>query len=230
MLVVANFKMNGNKNFYLKLNKIYNNLKLKGTKIVLCPPFVYLNYLNIKNANVFVGSQDISSCINNNSTGQISPIMLKEFGVSYCIVGHAERRKIGEADEFIAQKVKCACENNIIPIICVGEELQNNASSTIKAQLKQALKYVNSGNNIIIAYEPVWAIGTGKACTVKQINARVNTIKKELNKLCFNAPILYGGSVKENNFSQLKTANVDGFLVGGLSLETNKFCNLIEGC
>ena len=179
MLVVANFKMNGNKNFFLKLNETYEKLKIKGTNEVLCPPFVYLSNLNIKNKNVCLGAQDISIVGNNKSTGQIGAYMLKEFNVKYCIIGHSERRAIGETGEMIAKKVKSACENKIIPIICVGEATKQDKSSAVKNQVKSALKYLQPGSKIIFAYEPVWAIGSGQVPTIKHINNKIKTIKAE---------------------------------------------------
>ncbi len=228
MLVVANYKMNGNKSFHQKQLKTLNKLKVKDTKIVLCPSFVYLPQFKLKNTHIFLGAQDISQVEDNKSTGQVSAEMLKEFGVCYVIIGHSERRKIGETDEQIALKIKNAIEHNIVPIICVGENAGEKIE-TIKTQLKAALKFVKSDNNIVIAYEPVWAIGSGKVPTVGDINLAADIIRKQIEKLNLNAQILYGGSVDEKNFVELKMANIDGFLLGKVSRETEKLAKIILG-
>ena len=107
-LLVANYKMNGDKNFYNTVQKVMKKIKVKDTKIVLCPPFVYMPFLKIKNDNIALGSQDISNILNKQSTGQISPVMLKELNVNYTIIGHSERRALGETDELVADKLKLA--------------------------------------------------------------------------------------------------------------------------
>ncbi len=221
--------MNGRKTFHLNQLETIKKLNKKGTNLVLCPSFVFLHLFKFKNKNIFLGAQDIAAVNNGKSTGQTSAQMLNEFGVKYVIVGHSERRKDGETDEQISQKVKNAIENNITPIICVGANADEDVSKTLKTQLKFALKHVKTGNNIVVAYEPVWAIGTGRTPTVKEINFAANLIKKQLEKSKINAQILYGGSVNDKNFNELKTANIDGFLLGGVSLETKKLVKIISG-
>ena len=228
MLIALNYKMNGSKSFHLNQLKTINKLKLKGTNLVLCPSFVFLHLFSL-NKNISLGAQDISDANNGKSTGQTSAQMLKEFNVKYVIVGHSERRSAGETDEQISKKVKNAIENGITPIICVGANADEDVSKTLKKQLKFALKYVKPDDNIVVAYEPVWAIGTGKIPTVKEINFATNLIKKQTEIAKVNAQILYGGSVNDNNFNELKTANIDGFLLGGVSLETEKLVKIILG-
>ena len=128
-LVVANYKMNGNVDFFRSVN-VLNKLKVRDTKIVLCPPFLYLPFIKIKNKDISLGVQNLSETINHKSTGEISPIMVKEFKVKYAIIGHSERRAIGETDEMIANKVVNALNHDITPIICVGE---NNANEGLNA-------------------------------------------------------------------------------------------------
>ena len=127
-LVVANYKMNGNKEFYTFVQKKLNKLNIKDTNVVLCPPFVYLPFFKIKNNKITLGVQDISNIQKNKATGQTGPEMIVEFDARYAIIGHSERRAMGESNIIIAEKVKIAHDNGIEPIICVGGK-----SKTIKA-------------------------------------------------------------------------------------------------
>lgn len=227
-LIVANYKMNGNSEFYNSVKSVINNLKVKDTEIVLCPPFIYLPNLKIKNKKVFVGVQDISIEVNSKSTGQISPNMIKEFGASYAIIGHSERRAIGETDDTVAYKVFNAVNNNINPIICVGEENKHSSLDVLKQQVVRALSKVKK--NVIFAYEPVWAIGSGEIPTISQINDAIYIIKSTANKIGFkDVKVLYGGSVNELNYKDLLKSNADGFLLGGISLNLEKFISLVQG-
>ena len=228
-LMVANYKMNGDSKFYKTVQKTFKNLKVKDTEIVLCPPFVYLSILKNIGNNLNLGCQDISNDVNNKSTGQISPSMLKEFDVKYAIVGHSERREIGENNNIITKKLNVAFSNNIIPILCVGEKHGENAEEILISQLKESLNGV-AYNNFIIAYEPIWAIGSGCVATNKIINSAVKIIKNSLTKLGYkNIPILYGGSVNDKNYKELLKTRIDGFLLGGISLKLKEFTQLVEG-
>ena len=227
MIFVANYKMNGDKNFYQKDNKIFNIGKFKDT-IVLCPPFVYLHTCKIKNKNISLGVQDISLCVNNKSTGQISPLMLKEFNVKYAIVGHSEQRVLGLTDEQISNKVKMCVDNDIIPIVCVGELTKKSLINSFVNQIESALSLIKDGE-VIFAYEPVWAIGTGETPTNKKINQAISLIKKISLEKNFNVKVLYGGSVNKENFSELLKTNADGFLLGGVSLNLEDFCKIVRG-
>ena len=227
-LIVANYKMNGNKKFYVSAFKKLNNTKVKDTKIVLCPPFVYLDAFKIKNKNISLGAQDVSMFINNKSTGQISPLMLKEFNVSYAIVGHSEQRELGLTNEQVANKAKLCINNGITPIVCVGEINKKSDVNFVVEQVKSALSLIEAGD-VIFAYEPLWAIGSGLVPTVDHINKASKIIKDTCNSLGFVPVVLYGGSVDDNNFKELIKSNIDGFLVGGASLNTDKFINLIRG-
>lgn len=225
-LLVANYKTNGDKQFYLSAFKKLNKIKAKGTKLVLCPPFCYLPLFNVNAA--CLGSQDICSEENGKSTGQISAKMLKEFGVKFCLVGHSERRKLGETDEFVALKVKNAVENQIVPIVCVGENV-GEKQSVIKNQVKIALTFVKPSAEILFAYEPVWAIGTGNTPTTRHVNKAVETIKKECSKLGFDCKILYGGSINGKNYKEFLNCHIDGFLLGAVSLKTDEFIEIVKG-
>ena len=199
-LIVANFKMNGNVNFYNQVNDKFNSLKLKDT-VILCPPFVYMPFLKIKNKFVRYGSQDVSNEINTKSTGNISPTMLKEFNAGYSIVGHSERRANGETDTLVAKKVKCCVENEICPVVCVGEKTKKSSISAIKKQVQIAVSEIKHTSNIIFAYEPVWAIGSGEIPTNNKINKVIEIIKQTLQENGFRGiKVLYGGSVNENNY------------------------------
>lgn len=227
-LIVANYKMNGDKKFYSSVQAKLNKLKVKDTELVLCPPFLYLSTFKIKNKKVFLGSQDISNVSTGKSTGQIAPKMLKEFGVKYSIIGHSERRSIGESETLIAQKVKTACDNGLIPIVCVGESSKTSKLDVLKTQVESVLDLIND-KKIVFAYEPVWAIGTGQIPTVKRINNAIKNIKKLAKEKGFDVKVLYGGSVDESNYKELLKADLDGFLLGGVSLNVEKFISIIKG-
>ncbi len=227
-LIVANYKMNGDKKFYSSIQSKLNKLKVKDTELVLCPPFLYLSCFKIKNKKIFLGSQDISNVPKGKSTGQISPLMLKEFDVKYSIIGHSERRSMGENDEIVAQKVKTACDNQITPIICVGESNKTSKLDVLKTQVEQALDLIDD-KNVIFAYEPVWAIGTGQIPTIKRINTAIKNIKTTAKTKGFDVKVLYGGSVDEVNYKDLIKADLDGFLLGGISLSVEKFISIVKG-
>lgn len=223
MQIVANFKMNLKLADYKQLLKLLKKEK-EDTNLVLCPPFVYLPYfskLNYYN----LGAQDVSENKCGNSTGQVSAEMLKEFSVSYCIVGHSERRKF-ETNKQIAAKVMQCVQNGITPILCVGEKHKNSKDEDIIEDLLTAFKQIKSTEKVIVAYEPVWAVGSGEVPTNEYINKKVELIKNTLKSLKLKCPILYGGSVDENNISTLKNCKVDGFLIGGLSLKFEKLLGL----
>lgn len=227
-IIVANYKMNGDKRFYSSIHKKLNKLKLMDTELVLCPPFLYLPFLNIKNKQIKIGAQTISNYVNNKSTGQISPKMLKEFNVDYVIIGHSEARKAGETNQIIAEKVKIACENNIIPIICVGEEKKNAKIDCLQEQVKSALSLIDK-EKVLFAYEPVWAIGSGETPSVKRINRACELIKESANHCGVEVDVLYGGSVALDNYKSLLVSNACGFLLGGISLRVDDFISVVKG-
>ncbi len=228
MLVVANYKMNGNAKFYATVQEKLNSLRVKGTKIVLCPPFVYLSIFK-KSVHFALASQDISLAADSKSTGQISAQMLKEFNVQYCLIGHSERREIGETDAMVAKKVENACQNGIIPIICVGEKSKADKQSGIANQVKKALESVGK-QEIVFAYEPVWAIGTGETPSCSHINRAAKIIRDNCKKLGYECKVLYGGSVNEKNYSKFLPCEIDGFLIGGASKNIDEFINIVKGC
>ena len=226
-LLVANYKMNGDKNFYLNVNKVFNKLKSEDT-IVLCPPFVYMPLLNIKNKSIAVGAQDVSKEDNNKSTGQVGAKMLKDLNVEYCIVGHSERRAIGELDEDIAQKVLMLHKQDITPIICVGEEKLGESLNVVADQVKSALELADN-KPLVFAYEPVWAIGTGEQPSVAAIKKAYKIIKITAKHCGFNVSVLYGGSINSTNYKEIEKAGVDGFLMGGVSMKLDEFVKIVKG-
>jgi len=225
MIFVANYKMNGDKNFYIKVNKIFSKFKSLDT-IVLCPPFVYTPFLNFKKVNV--GVQDLACVENKQSTGEISASMLADLGVKYAIVGHSERRAMGETDEMVALKVNMAQSYGITPIVCVGEKGKKDKVDVVSDQVKAALS-MRVNDDIIFAYEPIWAIGSGEIPTVKQIDKVLKLIKDTATSCGVSTNVLYGGSVNLKNHKELRISTADGFLMGGVSLKLDDFVSIIKG-
>ncbi|MDD2909298.1 MAG: triose-phosphate isomerase [Candidatus Pacebacteria bacterium] len=213
-IIVGNFKMNPlSKKKAEELFKVFD-IKTKHL-IILCPPFTYLQ----KGNNYILGAQN---CFYKNEgayTGEISPKMLKDLGCKYVIIGHSERREIFKEDnECINLKIKICLENKLKPILCIGEKLGGDRKQVLRAQLKGI-----NNKNIIIAYEPVWAIGTGKACGLEDILSSYNLIKK----IAKENKVLYGGSVNSSNAKEIINIT-DGVLVGGASINKKEFLKIIK--
>lgn len=223
-LIVANYKMNGDKRFFRSVN-ILNKIKRKDTTLVLCPPFVYLTSLCAK--RYALGAQDMYESLDLKPTGEISANMLSDMGVKYVILGHSDRRKMGETDDMVANKAKLALEHNITPIVCVGEEKYRSNVEDIYAQV-EAVADVATGE-VIFAYEPIWAIGTGKVPKINKINKAIAIIKATASEHNLECKVLYGGSVNESNYRELMKSDADGFLIGGLSLKLDKFIEVLKG-
>lgn len=225
MIFVANYKMNGDKNFYIKVNKIFSKFKSLDT-IVLCPPFVYTPFLKLK--NVALGVQNVAAQENKQSTGEISARMLADLGAKYAIIGHSERREMGEIDEMVALKVNMAQTYGVTPIVCVGEKSKDDNVMLVADQVKAALsKRIN--DDIIFAYEPIWAIGSGEIPTIDQIDKVLKIIRDAAEENGINIKVLYGGSVNLKNHKELRTSTADGFLMGGVSLKLDDFVSIIKG-
>lgn len=225
MHIVANFKMSGNSKFYTDVNERANNLKLADTKLILCPPFVYLPFFNL-NKNIYLGSQDISMNEKEQSTGEISAKMLKDFGVEYCLIGHSERSE-AENVNIILNKINNALKHKITPIICVGESSSEQSLTIIKNRVNKYLKEcVNS--KVFIAYEPIWCIGSGNTPSLERINDVANLIRAQAEKLNVEVFVLYGGGVNLKNFKILKKVNIDGFLIGSFSKNIENFFSLLK--
>jgi triosephosphate isomerase len=235
MIIAGNWKMNltlkEGQNLVGELKKASPP---KENTIILFPPFTMLYQISsqLDNLQFFSGSQDCSSELEGAFTSQISVNQIKDAGCSYVLLGHSERRKYNfETDEIINKKAIKSLSNNITPIICVGENLENRQAgdykNIIKSQIEKCLKNLDL-SKIIIAYEPVWAIGTGLNASNFQIEEVHNYILEITNKA--DLKILYGGSVNEKNYEEILNLNsVSGVLVGGASLVADKFLKIM-GC
>ncbi len=211
--------------------------------IAVCPPYTALSEVQkvLNNSNIYLGAQDMYFENEGAYTGAISPLMLKDIGCRYVILGHSERRRIfAEKDELINKKIKAALRYGLIPILCIGETLEerkaNKTYEILNSQLDIDLKSIdiNEIQRIIIAYEPVWAIGTGNTATEEQAQeAHIyirNYLKENFNQdVSERVKILYGGSVKPDNIEGLVGQDdIDGALVGGASLDSYSFSQIIK--
>jgi len=202
-------------------------------EVVLCVPFTDLSALsmNLHGSLVQLGAQNVHWEENGAYTGEISGPMLTEIGVRYVIVGHSERRQyFGETDTTVNLRLKAAQKYGLTPILCVGEtKEQRDAGETeslISTQLEKDLVDVDQ-TNLVIAYEPIWAIGTGDTCETKEANRVIGLIRSQLTNP--NVPIQYGGSVKPNNIDEIMAQpEIDGALVGGASLEAAGFARIVN--
>ena len=237
--VIGNWKMNGLKssmNIYEGVNKhMLSNKKSSDLNVVICPPFTLINLISSKKTSkIMIGAQDTHEKESGAYTGSISSQMLSDLGAGYVIIGHSERRQyFGENVKLLADKIIAAQKADLKVIFCIGE-LKNeikNRKSVLRKQLKSLPKKLNY-KNIIIAYEPVWAIGTGLIPSFDEINSihlSIRDILKYDLKFSKNVSILYGGSVNPKNASNiLSLENVDGALVGGASLNSKDFSNIID--
>lgn len=219
-LIVANLKMNMDYKTTLEYVENVNE------NIVICPSYIYIPYFLNKYK---VGAQDCFNQKKGSYTGGISPFHLKEMGVEYVIIGHSERRKF-EDDIFINQKIKVALDSGLKVILCIGENVSEDKFEKLSNQINNDLKDV-SLDNLILAYEPIWAIGTGVIPTNEKIEETTTFIKKIVkDKFNKEISVLYGGSVNTGNIELLnKIKNVDGYLIGTASLnynEINKIYNI----
>lgn len=223
-LIVANWKLNPKTlKEAQKLAVSFNRVKTKH-KIVLCPPFVYIPVVKSK---YDIGSQDLFWEESGAHTGQISGSMLKQFKVKYAIVGHSERREVGESDQEVNLKLKAAIANKITPILCVGYGLQASMDDEevmlhLQTQLELDLQGVDT-SKIVVAYEPVWAIGSGKAATSEHAEKVAMFIRMKFKV----KKVLYGGSTNSANSKEFLSRQIDGLLVGGSSLKADEFSKMI---
>lgn len=205
----------------------------EGREIVLCTPFTSLTAMSkiLHGSKIRLGAQNIHWEDQGAYTGEIAGNMLTEIGVNYVIIGHSERRQyFGETDETVNLRLKAAQRHGMIPILCVGETKQQRdarqTENVIINQLQQDLVDIDQ-NNLVIAYEPIWAIGTGDTCESVEANRVIGIIRKQLTNQ--NVPIQYGGSVKPNNIDEIMAQpEIDGVLVGGASLEADSFARIVN--
>jgi triosephosphate isomerase len=214
--------------------------RIEGVEKVLCPPFVSLVAIDmmLRGSSIKLGAQNMYFETEGAYTGEVSPLMLSEL-CEFVILGHSERRwYFGETDEMVNKKVKAALANKLRPILCVGERLaENEAGKTeevVNRQVTTALDSVGSVSELVIAYEPVWAIGTGKAASSEQAAVTIQFIRDVLARLwdksvAQDLRILYGGSVTGANIAEfISRPEIDGTLVGGASLKAEEFVNIVE--
>ena len=237
---VANWKMYGSissLNSLNKLIKLIKKKKYKNAKIIYFTPFTLINSLIIKfkKTKISIGGQNCHQIENYGSfTGSISPKMLKDLGCKYVILGHSENRDAGENDNLINNKIKIALKKKLKIIFCIGESLNQKRKkatfSILKKQINKGLNGIKNFSNIIIAYEPVWSIGTGIIPKTEELESNIKLIKKILHKKTKQKiPILYGGSVNDLNISKLKNVDgISGFLVGSASQNSKKFIDIIK--
>lgn len=230
--VGGNFKMNGST---ASIKDIAVNLKTanldSNTEIVIAPPSLYLSYARENfSPNIQIAAQNVFDKANGAFTGEISVSQLVDLGINWTIIGHSERRIIlNEDDQFVASKTKAALDGGVRVILCCGESLeqreQGKTIDVVTRQLNSVKEKVNDWSNIVIAYEPIWAIGTGKVASIEQAQEVHKAIREWLknevnNKAADETRIIYGGSVNEKNCRNLSLQpDIDGFLVGGASLK-----------
>ena len=246
-IVAGNWKMNNNQEETVQLitalQTSLENVSLENTRVIVAPTFVNLTSAvqQSKNSNIEVVAQNMHQAKNGAFTGEISADMLKNIGVDTVILGHSERRSyFGETDVLLVEKVNAALENNLETIFCFGEVLEDRKSdnhfAVVESQLKNALFHlqVDAWKNIVLAYEPVWAIGTGETASPEQaqeMHAFIRSIieKKYNFEIANNVSILYGGSVKPANAQEIfSKPDVDGGLIGGASLKAVDFTAIIK--
>ena len=237
-IIAGNWKMNGKLENLLEIKKISNEFAQSKIEIIICPPFTLLSAASEISKNVYLGAQNLHPESEGAFTGEISADMLVDLGVTHSIIGHSERRnEHKETNEIVARKVKISLEKKLQTIICIGEtELQRKGNSTLEILEQQLLgSLANNINfeNLIVAYEPIWAIGTGLIPEVSEISKIHDFIRVRLVELygssASNIPLLYGGSVNGSNAPEIfNVDNVNGALVGGASLSFENFAPIIR--
>lgn len=243
-IIAGNWKMNNTIKEGLELVEEIKGFELsENVEAVLCVPFTTLQDVKkaIKDTNIKLGAQNVHWEENGAFTGEISPSMLKEIGVDYCIIGHSERRQYyNETDETVNKKIKSTLSHGILPIVCVGETLEereaNKAEDIVKNQIIRAFEGIAKEelNKIVIAYEPIWAIGTGKTASSDDANNMCKFIRNIIGDIYSEEDkeiirIQYGGSVKPSNIKELMDkSDIDGALVGGASLKAEDFVSLLN--
>ena len=236
MYFIANWKMYGglnSLNSLHKVNKFFKNFKKgKFAKIIYCPPNTLIRPMSKKlnGSSIEVGAQNCHEQDDYGAfTGSVNSKMIKNVGAKYVIIGHSENRQAGETDKLINKKIKSALKVGLRVIFCIGETLKQKRNKLTKQVLSRQLKFglnkIRNNNKVLIAYEPVWSIGTGLIPKSDELFNTISFIKKKINK----SKILYGGSVNPKNIIELKSIdNIDGFLIGGASQDSKKFIDIIK--
>jgi triosephosphate isomerase len=244
-IIAGNWKMNNTQAEAVELiNALKPRLKdLNKTEVVVCVPFTCIEKVKkaVRGSKIKVGAQNVAWADKGAFTGEISAAMLKEVGAEYVIIGHSERRQyFGETDESVNKRTVQALKNDLKPIVCVGETLSEREEGKTNAVLKTQIEGAFDGfskddiKKVVIAYEPVWAIGTGKTATSEQANESIKFIRKTLAKL-FTRPVAnkvriqYGGSMNAKNARELMSmSDIDGGLIGGASLKAEDFEKVVK--
>ena len=236
MYFIANWKMFGGLNSLNSIHKVVKFFKTfkknKSIKIIYCPPSTLIRPMSkkLKTSHIEVGAQNCHEQDKFGAfTGSINSRMLKNVGAKYVIIGHSENRKSGDNNKLINLKIKSALKSGLKVIFCIGETLQEKRKKITKQvlnkQIKLGLNKIKIKNKIIIAYEPVWSIGTGLIPKTNELFETINFIKNKIKK----TKVLYGGSVNSKNVNELKSINnIDGYLIGGASQDPKKFIDIIK--
>ena len=236
MYFIANWKMFGGLNSLNSIHKVVKFFKTfkknKFIKIIYCPPSTLIRPMSkkLKNTNIDVGAQNCHEQDTYGAfTGSINSMMLKNVGAKYVIIGHSENRQAGETNKLINLKIKNTLKSGLKVIFCIGETLQEKRKKITKKilnkQIKLGLNKIKNKKNVIIAYEPVWSIGTGLIPRSNELFKTIDFIKKKIK----NNKVLYGGSVNPKNIYELKLINnIDGYLIGGASQDPKKFIDIIK--
>ena len=229
MIIALNNKSNLTKQEFIDYQELLKNIKVE-EKMILCPTSINIPNFNTNN-NCYLGAQNVSKYSSGAHTGEISAEILKSYGVEYCIVGHSERREDGETDEDVKEKVLKLYEVGITPILCVGESFrerqEGNYTDVIINELTAVIDDLNDEQKekLIVAYEPIWSIGTG----IVPKNDEIEEVFKLIKDIAPQSKILYGGSANETNIDTLKKCQgIDGYLLGGISLKPNNLQEFIE--
>ncbi|MDO5088532.1 MAG: triose-phosphate isomerase [Leptotrichiaceae bacterium] len=245
VIVAGNWKMNKTVKEAVKFLSELKSLTadVKNAGIVIGAPFTALETAvkETTGSNIKIAAQNMNANDSGAYTGEVSPLMLKDLGVEYVILGHSERREYyGETDKIVNEKVKAALKHGLKPILCVGEKLEERENGTtekiVKEQTEGGLAGVSKEDmsNVVIAYEPVWAIGTGKTATPEQaqeVHAFIRNLLTDMYgaEVAENVTVQYGGSMKADNASELiSQKDIDGGLVGGASLEASSFAEIVK--
>ena len=244
-LIAGNWKMNNNSTESVELVSQLREMvsEAENVEVVIAPPYTALSSVAValKGSNIFLSAQNTFWEESGAFTGEISPSMLKDIGCQYTIIGHSERRQyFGETNEMVNKRLKAALKASLTPIVCIGETLEEREAgktlAVIEQQVREGLNGLSSEemDKVVIAYEPVWAIGTGKTATPDQAQEVHHFIRKQIaqifgERIAENIRILYGGSVKPDNIDQLMAQrDIDGALVGGASLKADSFARIVK--
>lgn len=242
-IIIGNWKMNKTSSETKEFLSEVLPLIKKNSNVVFCVPYTSLNVASIllKDTGLNLGAQNMSWEESGAYTGEISASMLKEFDVNHVLLGHSERRQyFGETDATVNTKIKTSLQHNIVPVVCVGESLQDRkaglAIDVVTNQLRHAFEGVDADKtkDIIVAYEPIWAIGTGVSASASDAQEMLQSVRNAISMIynlnvADNMQLLYGGSANAANAAELLSqTDIDGLLVGGASLKSQDFAKMIE--